>query len=430
MINEFDDEFDQLKKMYRGWAGDGFHPNSPNGGGGPGFFQPALQWGRTAAHIDGLPDPFSPAGLRQTAEQIKEKFTLPDPIKLTDIPAVMRKKNWPMGAAVMEKWFAQDARQMTQQEKEGTVKPDQYPSNLVDTTLLTMTWLKKFTIVKEGLANLVNNLNSPRARNQIRTLFINQLNHQLIKTPAYLSNLEITGAKTTTPPTSKNKQQNPQLASFINKITFNSLNNIAKEQRTEFEIHFQKIETLLQRTTVHDFLRRDKVKNIGHQLTFRTIKGTLSNKRNAIYLHSYWQFQYQPIKSTIIQNAIYGLDDLDAALHSFGLYAAILEATITDSGVGQPFIVNVKKIGIYMKDTFDFLDENTANSQYLGHWNLNGVTYNKPLAHTWYLNLAREIVWPIHNADFRNYQTNNKKGGDLILFTDIEEIEVNIAIEI
>lgn len=274
MINEFGDEFDPLKRMYRGWVGDGFHPNSPSGGGGPGFFMPAQQWGRTVKQIAGLPDPFSPAGLRQTAEQIKEKFRLPDPIPVTDIPAVMRKNNWPMGAAVMEKWFAQDAYQMTGKEKEGGTRPDQYPQQLINTKLFTMAWLMQFSAVKEGRTNLLKNLQSARAIEQLR-LFFTRLRQGLhADAAAPLIDIEYTDFKIERP-SSKNKIKIlPQKHSKLNGTTLDRLihelqthdGNLANCKTSQEFCH---------RLSMAEFLNRTWLAKIGAPISYKTLTGIM-----------------------------------------------------------------------------------------------------------------------------------------------------------
>jgi len=64
--------------------------------------------------------------------------------KLTDLPSYMDALGWKVSAALMRKWFAADAREMTPAEKLGKVPPSQYPRELLDTTTVTLDWILGF----------------------------------------------------------------------------------------------------------------------------------------------------------------------------------------------------------------------------------------------------------------------------------------------
>ncbi|MGW8188764.1 DUF6402 family protein [Sphingomonas hankookensis] len=58
---------------------------------------------------------------------------------LTDIPRAMRQEGWPVGAAVMERWFAGAGRIMPTAEKEG-----RSPQRDVEARLVTLGWCRRF----------------------------------------------------------------------------------------------------------------------------------------------------------------------------------------------------------------------------------------------------------------------------------------------
>lgn len=58
---------------------------------------------------------------------------------LTDIPRAMRQEGWPIGAAVMERWFAGAGRIMPDAEKEG-----RSPQRDVEARLVTLGWCRRF----------------------------------------------------------------------------------------------------------------------------------------------------------------------------------------------------------------------------------------------------------------------------------------------
>lgn len=92
----------------------------------------------------------------------------------------------------------------------------------------------------------------------------------------------------------------------------------------------------------------------------------------------------------------------------------------------------VKRVGAYLKDTYDFVDRNTITSEPLGIWSKNRVltkaestlylaSYNAAvtlgaygiLAHNW------SGFVPVFNSDFRDWQDKHNAGGDFIVFSDV-----------
>lgn len=58
---------------------------------------------------------------------------------LQNLPGVMRKQGWVVGAQLMERWFARGAREMPLDEKRGLI-----PSPDIETRLVTMRWALRF----------------------------------------------------------------------------------------------------------------------------------------------------------------------------------------------------------------------------------------------------------------------------------------------
>lgn len=86
----------------------------------------------------------------------------------------------------------------------------------------------------------------------------------------------------------------------------------------------------------------------------------IKNAADPVALHSHWQFQRSPL----VESSMTAMDDLSGALGCFMFYAAVLEGDVT----GSPSLLRVRKVGLYMRDTCDFI-----GSQYLGHWNEHGM---------------------------------------------------------
>lgn len=89
----------------------------------------------------------------------------------------------------------------------------------------------------------------------------------------------------------------------------------------------------------------------------------------------------------------------------------------------------VEKIGFYIKDTYDFTDENDAIiSEPLGIWSRDGVLNRiDTIAYmSRYATGAYGILYsiykdhvPVFNEDFRKWQDTHHTGGDFVIFSDI-----------
>ncbi|WP_276209680.1 DUF6402 family protein [Aeromonas veronii] len=90
--------------------------------------------------------------------------------------------------------------------------------------------------------------------------------------------------------------------------------------------------------------------------------------------------------------------------------------------------VNTISVGVYLKDTYDFLDGNKITTEPLGIWSKNRVLTKAESATSLssygaglYGMLARK--WsgfvPVFNRDFRDWQDKHNSGGDFIVFSGV-----------
>lgn len=112
------------------------------------------------------------------------------------------------------------------------------------------------------------------------------------------------------------------------------------------------------------------------------------------------------------------LDDLYGSLGKFSIYATISKYKVQAIKENK-YRLTITEVMIYMKDTYEFLGR-----QYLGHWNCNKVMID-PLS----IKLA-DFATEIGNDDFNKYRKENKKGGDMLLFSDVKKESTNIVVEI
>lgn len=161
-------------------------------------------------------------------------------------------------------------------------------------------------------------------------------------------------------------------------------------------------------------LRSDKAKKAIIGKIFRNFPGvSISDKTllhidntqlDVVDLHTKWQFQFQSAGSITDT-----LDGLTAGLGRFSVMAAIRKAEV----VG--FEVRVSKIGIYVRDTFDF-----SGWQPLGCWTDNDVTRFG----------VNQYCTRMSNDVFEEYRIKNDRGMDFLIFSDVlnEDYEITAKI--
>lgn len=181
---------------------------------------------------------------------------------------------------------------------------------------------------------------------------------------------------------------------------------------------------------------------------------------SVVNLHHEFQFQLRNVSAYDTTNGL-GMTDLTAAFGNFPFYAAIGEFQVTaqsefgysDSGKRQVCYVptvTITHVYVYLKDSYSFNDDKgKSSSQYLGHWNKNGVIV-VPIAlgadvatskheHidielgdypvTSYVKLfgsvaPNTVYYPIRNRDFRAWRSKFKRGGDIMVYSAPKKIKL------
>ncbi|MFZ4929434.1 DUF6402 family protein [Chryseobacterium sp. Mn2064] len=150
----------------------------------------------------------------------------------------------------------------------------------------------------------------------------------------------------------------------------------------------------------------------------------LGGKKASEIMPLFERFYYQSVSYNISRNilAMEPLDDLFGALASCQ-FRVIAFGTITRKSWKSPlgidlknYLVKITKIGVYIKDSFDFITED----EYLGDWSpkKNKVSVNPygPTMSTYY---------KIENKSYRDWRKDYKKGMDFNLYTDVKYLNVN-----
>ncbi|MEJ8821799.1 DUF6402 family protein [Variovorax humicola] len=171
-------------------------------------------------------------------------------------------------------------------------------------------------------------------------------------------------------------------------------------------------------------------------------------------LHPAFQFQRGPVdegwsdKAALLAKEKFGIamapDDLTGALGSFSIYAAIGDFVVDRGGTAT-----VESVYVYVRDSYSFLDPEEGSiavrvasalgaTQYLGHWNQNGVylaplplqgdglalrAISRPL-----VDIDKSIyekgtvMYPVTNKSFRDWRDRHGQGGDFIAYSDVRKV--------
>jgi hypothetical protein len=191
-------------------------------------------------------------------------------------------------------------------------------------------------------------------------------------------------------------------------------------------------------------------------------------------LHEQFQFQLEPVGMLDTLTDTLGMTDVTAALANFNFYAAVARAHIqtdvynrynTPTGTQHCMksTVTVSHVWVYAKDSYSFHDSGQS-SQYLGHWNKNGVIvlptavaasvgmkkiadakkdvysfkfqetlakwlnaqrlelWNDEVTH-WPVDIGKkmaesDVYYPVRNRDYRQWRKVKERGGDFLIMTE------------
>jgi len=190
-----------------------------------------------------------------------------------------------------------------------------------------------------------------------------------------------------------------------------------------------------------------------------------------LQFHIAWRFQYQSVSSVDTLDGT-ALTDLTGALANFNFYAAVGKATVAGEryykyeGTNKIFclepVAQITHVYVYVKDSYSFNDDSPSKSQYLGHWNKNGMVLsyvaaandfikssnlnvgnstiekwhylpegeevNKPIDKRTSLFrkfMAKDVYWPVHNKTYREWRAAHNRGGDFMVYTKPKLIKLD-----
>jgi Family of unknown function (DUF6402) len=133
------------------------------------------------------------------------------------------------------------------------------------------------------------------------------------------------------------------------------------------------------------------------------------------------------VNYSVVDSPMLSLDSLTAALGNFSIYVTPLVGYLMPQVFGT--LVRLHKVGFHVMDSYDF-----DGYQFLGRWNedTNSVS-SVPTAFENDINEGKDGLGTTHgevnNADFRNWRAANKKGGDFLIYSDVQELVLNPPLE-
>ena len=122
------------------------------------------------------------------------------------------------------------------------------------------------------------------------------------------------------------------------------------------------------------------------------------------------------------------LSDLYGALGNAGFKASVVGRVVV-RGAGHVFVID--GLGISLRDAYDFNDSGVI-SQPLGIWNSerclgkaeSALYLSSPAATIAYTVAGFE---PVSNATFRNWRGGKGRGGDFLIYSDVEWVIPSVA---
>lgn len=181
---------------------------------------------------------------------------------------------------------------------------------------------------------------------------------------------------------------------------------------------------------MYSYKEKDSNGIIKRDLELPNIKG--QSKEFGSFDNSVFRITKKGIKTTILDryyiNTMYytsnitndPLDDLYGALGNFA-FRITPKGTITAIG-NNKYRIKYEKIAVYCIDSFDFYDPPKDNiSQPLGFWDIgNNIISKIPIPMFYYIN----------NQSYKDYQDDYNQGGDYMLISDYEEIDVDFSFNV
>lgn len=343
-------------------------------------------------------------------EKSKEKAEEIKPFDLYDIPQAMEAEGFSVGAKLSRRWLNGRAYSAYTKNSNGQDVEGRYDEDMIDTQTVKLDWLRKLPAIEARYQEIFENLWSEKTidviKNKLRTYVLDK-------------NIFASG-------------------------DFNAL-DFCKNDYQDLHNWFQ-----FQLSGVSMF---DTLIGVNYKNAERYLKNV-------------------------------GMSDVTASLANFAFYAAIAKGTISRTQYNRyntpkgtvlcvHFKIKITHIYVYARDSYSFYDKGNS-SQYLGHWNKTGLVIMKdaalaswgmkkimdPKSHEknsiWdqkiefqnnevinnhrvtpqivrYMAIALfgvDVYYPVRNRDYREWREKKGRGGDFLIYSDLELVRLSRPMEI
>lgn len=292
------------------------------------------------------------------AQNKQGKVCYADVFKLTDLPAIMDTKQWPVSAALMRKWFAAQAHTMSDDEKQGKTEARSYPASLVDTGTVTMSWALSFPRIKKRYEQIFGSTSLFGSRQPAvyeSAAARKELIKKLIKAGKF----------------------------GLGRESYGELGASVLEVNDRWQFQFHKIG--------------------GKEYNAATYGEAAA--REVLLSDPGLDDMWGALADTLFKIAAAGVVTPRLKEFDTGLQCGF-EAEYYD--------VSIETIGVYLRDTYDF-----NGDQYLGHWSKTSAPYIRLYAMGASRGSCPNDYVEVGNQHFRAHRNMTNKGGDLLVFSDV-----------
>ena len=124
-----------------------------------------------------------------------------------------------------------------------------------------------------------------------------------------------------------------------------------------------------------------------------------------------------------VEYSYFHLDDLTAALGNFSIYVTPLVGEVLPVIGGS--VVKLHQVGFHVMDSYDF-----QGDQFLGTWDesTNSASFEEPVHYEGDPDWEEgDPPWhgAVYNFSFRDWRTANRKGGDFLVYSDVQVLKRN-----
>lgn len=344
--------------------------------------------------------------MKATAEKApkEEKKKQIKPFDLYDIPQAMRAEGFTVGAKLSQRWLDGRAYSAYVKNAKGQDVEGRYDADMIDTDTVKLGWLRKWPDIETRYQELLQTLQTPKAIEILKKKFRNNLLHDR--------------------------------RMFAGQ--FDALAHCQNDYQA-FHDQFQ--------------FQRSNVSMADTVIPFQTYEDAYRYGSNL------------------------GMSDVTASLANFAFYATVARAHVNyeqfnrhNTPQGMLHCVHSKisvtHIYVYARDSYSFYDKGKA-SQYLGHWNKTGLIILPDAAlASWGMKkimddeerkpgafldlpielenrtmppfpvdvigklLDKDVYYPIRNRDYREWREKKGRGGDFLIYSDLQLLRLNRPIEL